>query len=223
MKNNRLIQSFGSIHDQYVKEAAPTMTTSTHSFKKIIASVACFAIVIALSLYLFIPFSTEGPDLTAYVESEYFPIIEKISAYRYRPSKYKNNFQYVTGEITGLLGGFAKKDMDMNFGAGAAPESDGSANCSYVESTDNQVSGVIESDIQKRTDKYIFRLSLDSLKVYSIANDESVKVAEFELPTLADEYNSRSRDREMYLSEDGNTVTVITPYYSGTTYRSRDA
>ena len=223
MKNKRLIQSFGSIHDHYVKEAAPTMTTSTHSFKKIIASVACFAIIIALSLYLFIPFSNKGPDLTAFMDSEYFPIIERISAYRYRPSEYKNNFEYLTGEIGDFFSGFTKMDTDNDWVAGAAPEDAGvdMNNGSYVEVTDNQVNGVIESDIQKRTDKYIFRLSLDSLKVYSIAKDESEKVAQFELPTLADEYNSRSRDREMYLSEDGNTVTVITSYYSGTTYRSK--
>ena len=190
------------------------MTASNVSPIKRIGRVACFVLVIALSLYLFIPFSTKGPDLTMYQTSEYFPIIEKISDYRYKPSPYKNNFQYLTAEVGDFfdgLGGFMKGD--------AAPEFNGAAdgaggNGSYVETTDNQVAGVVEADLMKRTDKYIFRLTLSGLTVYTIDGENTKRVSDFTLPGYEDEGSDRNYQREMYLSEDGNTVTVVAPYYN---------
>ena len=228
MKNKRLLNSFSFIDEKYVKEAEPKMTNSTRSFKKIIGMVACFAIVIALSLYLFIPISQQMPDLSAYSSSEYFPIIERISAYRYQPSPYKNNFEHLTGELGDMFSGFMKGKADYDGGFAGAPELDAAPesgaptdNGSYVESTDNQVNGVIEADLQKRTDKYIFRLGMGTLKVYTIDKDETKRVADFTIPSLDDEYAPRNNQKEMYLSEDGNTVTVIAPYFSRDYYNSK--
>ncbi len=217
MKKKRLLNSFSFIDDQYVKEAEPKMKNSTSSLRKTIGRVACFAILVALSLYLFIPFSTKGPDLSAYANSEYYPIIERISANRNKPSPYKNNFEYITAEVGDFFdsfGGMMKEDADFGAaGDNMVGSADGSTgNGSYEEMTDNQVNGVIEADLQKRTDKYIFRLGLEGLKVYSIDGDETKRVADFILPSFADEYSTKNYEREMYLSEDGNTVTIISPY-----------
>ena len=78
MKNERLLESLSFIDEKYIKEAEPKMKASTFSTRQILGRVACLALVIALSLYLFIPFSTKGPNLTAYQGSEYFPIIESV-------------------------------------------------------------------------------------------------------------------------------------------------
>lgn len=216
MKNERLLESLSFIDEKYIKEAEPKMKSSTFSTRQILGRVACLALVIALSLYLFIPFSTKGPNLTAYQGSEYFPIIERIADYRYQPSPYKNNFQYITAEVGDLLGSLSKGGM---LGGDMAPGDDGadmngSANGSYEETTDNQVSGVIEADLMKRTDKYIFRLGTTMLKVYDINKDDTKCVATFNIPGFEDERSGRYYEREMYLSEDGNTVTVISPYYN---------
>ena len=217
MKNKRLLQSLNFIDEKYIKEAEPKMTTSSNLKGKNILKAACFILVIALSLYLFIPFSTKGPDLTAYSGSEYFPIIEKISALRYQPSPYKNNFQYVTAEIGDFFDSFSKMDgnlmaPDMEPPTNGEPTLD--SNGKYEESTDNQVSGVIEADLMKRTDKYIFRLSLTALRVYSIDGENTKKVAEFNIPGFNNEKSDRYYEREMYLSEDAKTITVISPYYN---------
>lgn len=217
MKNKRLLQSLNFIDEKYIKEAEPKMTTSSNFNGKNILKAACFILVIALSLYLFIPFSTKGPDLTAYSGSEYFPIIEKISALRYQPSPYKNNFQYVTAEIGDFFDSFSKMDgnlmaPDMEPPTNGEPTLD--SNGKYEESTDNQVSGVIEADLMKRTDKYIFRLSLTALRVYSIDGENTKKVAEFNIPGFNNEKSDRYYEREMYLSEDAKTITVISPYYN---------
>ncbi|MBQ7343207.1 MAG: beta-propeller domain-containing protein [Clostridia bacterium] len=226
MKNKRLLQSLGFIDEKYVKEAEPKMKASSISPMKIFGRVACLVLVIALSLYLFIPFSTEGPNLTAYRDSEYFPLIETIADYRYQPSRYKNNFEVLTAGMSNLLGGLAKGDANADYddsNAGSAPEAtpDGSnGNGSYVEVTDNQVAGVVEADIIKRTDKYIFRLGRGTLKVYSIAKEETKRVADIEMPRLSDEHIKYDANAEMYLSSDGNTLTII-KRYSDASYNSK--
>ena len=215
MKEKRLLQSLNYIDDKYVKEAEPKMKSTSNSPLKTFAKVACIILVMSLGLYLFIPFSTKGPNITAYQGSEYFPIIERISAYRYQPSPYKNNFQYLAAEISDLFGSLSKMDGVAGDSApeDSAPEMNGSANGKYEETTDNQVEGVIEADLMKRTDKYIFRLGLTKLMVYDINKDNTSCIASFDIPGFEDERSDRYYEREMYLSEDANTITVISPYY----------
>ena len=226
-KKERLFSSLSFINDEYIKEAEPKMKKST-SLKKILGSVACLALVIALSLYMFIPYGDTSPDLTAYEGSEYFPLIEKISAFRYKPSPYKNNFQYTSAILSnvagGLLGGFMAKDDldgsapgDWGDNMAAAPESSGG---SYVETTDNQVDGVIEADLIKRTQTHLFRVGVGTLKIYTIDKENTTRVVDFTLPSFEDEYNSRGYNTEMYLSGDGRTVTIIKKY-NDRSYKSR--
>lgn len=68
--------------------------------------------------------------------------------------------------------------------------------------TDNQVAGVTEADIIKRTDQYIFYMIEHTLQIYSIAGADSKQAGLFSLP---EEINWE----EMFLSADGNTVTVL--------------
>lgn len=228
MKNKRLLQSFGLIDEKYVKEAEPKMKAPTIASSKIFARVACLVIVIALSLYLFIPFDKSGPKLTAYEDSEYFPLIETIANYRYRPSPYKNNFQWLSAGIGGLFDGFlAKGDADapndMNGAPGESSPDGGSpdfgeANGNYQETTDNQVEGVIEADLMKRTDKYIFRLNDTSLVVYDINKEQTRKITEFKLPHVVDDHKKISNYTDMYLSNDASTIIVVELYTKSNIY-----
>lgn len=91
----------------------------------------------------------------------------------------------------------------------AMPEVDlvppGSApNGTYEEITDNQVEGVIEGDRIKRSDKYIFYLSSNALRSYSIAGADSEELDSY--PLLS---GYSWEDTEMYLSEDCTTITLI--------------
>lgn len=212
--------AIGEIDEKYVKESEGKMKRSP-----IIKIAVSLALVIALGLYLFIPFAPVTSDLTAYEGSSYFPLIEGIEDYRlsFMQPKYKNNFQAFGGFIGDL---FELKDAapggDMNNGdmapGGAMNEATG--NGSYVENTDNQVAGVIESDLMKMTDRYIFRLGFRSdvdyrtgiLRVYSIEKEDSRLVAEYEIPKFENEYFKDYDDGEMFLSSDGNTVTIIKNY-----------
>ncbi len=216
-KNEKLLEKLGLIDEKYVEEAKIKMKRATaHTHTAFIGAVICFFIMIGIGLYLFIPFKPPTTDLSMYAGSEYFPIIEKIAEYRYVPNKYKNNFEKITDRIKNFGFTLSKDDAGAD---NAAPEGGGASNGTgnYVEATDNQVSGVIEADIIKRTDKYIFRLGMDdnghySLKVYSIEKDNSKLVTTYNIPKLEDERYNYITDIEMYLSTDAKTVTIIKEY-----------
>ena len=209
-KKERLLFAIGEADEKYIKEAQTNMGTT-----RIIKAAVVLVLFAALSLYLFIPFAPVTSDLTAYEGSSYFPLIEGIEDYRltFMQPIYKNNFQWFAAEVGGLFGflnkGGMAPGMDADNNMSGAPELD--ANGSYIESTDNQVNGVIESDLVKMTDKYIFRLTGALLRVYSIAKEDSELVSEFEIPTFMNERGNHGH--EMYLSLDCNTVTVLKQFY----------
>ena len=239
-KNKRLMLAIGEIDEKYVKESEGKMLKSP-----IIKVAVCLVLVVAFGLHMFLPFAPVTSDLTAYEGSSYFPLIEGIEDYRlsFKQPKYKNNFEAMLGIIEDLnfganLGGSAP-DMDMN--GSEAPESGMDGNGSYVESTDNQVEGVIESDLMKMTDKYIFRLGIGYtvteyekgnetyketvettvLNVYSIDKENSTLVAKYEIPHFENEFFKSYYEGEMYLSLDGNTVTLLKYYTDSTTNKGK--
>lgn len=223
-KKERLLLALGDINDKYVKEAEPNPMSGR---KRILSIAASLAILVALSLYLFLPYGTPKSNLSEYENSSYFPVIEKLEAYRQllNAPKYSNNFEKL---LSVIVGAFAHKGGAMapgsNMDAAPEPSPDGSDNMlgngNYIENTDNQVAGVIEGDLMKMTDKYIFRLGtkiipidkyrgtvVDVLRVYSIEKEDSALVSEFEIERFENE-NYLYLDYEMYLSKDGNTLTL---------------
>ena len=145
--------------------------------KKVIA-----VIVVTLSLLLV----SCGANLKAHQNSEYYPLIEKIDEYSTEQAKIERR-NSIFGIFAYIFGGFVGKggnvDMDATGGMmGSAMENGG-----YLEVTDNQVDGVIESDLMKMTDKYIFRLGGNVMRVYSVEKENSTEVGRFEIARFEDD------------------------------------
>ncbi len=188
-------------------------------------AMACTA---ALLLILFVPYSTTPPSVRQYAGSEYYELIQKLNEYTYEKPRYKNNFQALIGQLTiqmkdysnGMLAvpGDAMNGAPVQDDVGIPefiPSDKGEPNAgngSYEEVTDNQVSGVIEADIFKRSDKYIYHLYGNMLRVYSIAQDASVCVGEYGFPNLIGVRHEKEDlylyTQDMFLSRDCTTVTV---------------
>ncbi len=229
-KKERLMLAIGEIDEKYIRE-----TEEKSMRAPVIRAAVCLALIIALGLYLFLPFAPVTSDITAYAGSDYFPLIKGIEDYRLSllQPKHKNNFEILTSLLGSFKFGAMAPDMDENTGNDMAPapgdQGDSAGNGEYVESTDNQVDGVIESDLMKMTDKYIFRLGWRSdvnyrtnlLRVYSIEKEESRLVTEFVIPSFADEFYRYNSNCEMYLSPDGNTVTLLRNYADNKTDMSK--
>lgn len=224
-KSERLFGAIGNISDRYVDEAAGKERRKV-SLRKWVALAASFAIVVSLSLYLFIPFNNT-PNISAYEGDEYYPVISRLASYYYRPQKHKNNFEKLLASLENM---FPTKS-DMN--GGAAPEfapgdtgvsSDGASG--YFEVTDNQVAGVIEADLIKASDAHLYRVSYKTftdgytrhqltLSVYGIKDgtEATNPISQITLPLSENARGMVYSSAEMYLSADLKTVTVICTYY----------
>lgn len=221
-------------------------------------STAILTVITSINLTLFLPFPKKPERLEQYTGSEYYSIIRTVDGLASdipEEDDYKNNWQKWTGETgKGIKKGFNavvsffQKGFRKIFpiknenivlesapsgGAGSGSLLD--SNGKYEEVTDNQVDGVIEGDVFKRTENYIFHLrgglgtgeSLSEtynenaqpggngyvLSVYSIEGATSKRVGMYVMNADAG-MHFHTQNAEMYLSEDGNTVTVITPSYN---------
>ena len=228
MKKEYWLLSMNNIDDKYIEEAKPASVKIFRRKKKLIVLAACMAVMFALSLVLFIPYSAKIPEILKYSGNEYYEIIDRLNTFFYEPPKYKNNFEALVGGVTSLFRAsmknagaegsdgldFAVDDMapipEASTGVfDTSTKGDGER---YEEVTDNQVKGVIEGDLFKRSDKYIYYLDGNVLRVYSIAGLNSAEVGTYSLADIKD-YNENSGRDMIYLSKDCKTVTVILNSY----------
>ena len=73
-------------------------------------------------------------------------------------------------------------DGDLNYDEGATVTQSGTVKGDpSFEITDNQVNGILEADVIKRTETHIFYLAENTLTVYTIEGENSQKVSEFTL------------------------------------------
>lgn len=167
---------------------------------------AGLSLVLALNLVLFVPYNTAMPDLSAYRGSEYYSLMQQINQLTYRPPQYKNNFEAWFGDL------FSGKGDDMALAPG-----DAGNDPAYSEVTDNQVQGVIEGDRFKRAGDTVFYLQGNTdgytLRAYSLAGADSEPAGTVHIGEREDTYyySPYTKRAEMYLSEDGDTVTLFTP------------
>ena len=222
MKRKKWFSAFGEADEQFIEEADPAKARKVNRFpwKRFSVIAACLLLMLtALNVYLFKPITVKEPNLTAYEDSAYFTVIRKLSALTHESAvnslRHKNNFERLWNTGFGFgctaedMTGDAPNDNDTADGVGGAEK--------YEEITDNQTAGIVEGDRIKRTDDYIYYLSEGcTLRVYSVAKDETAHVASFAFSSVGEiGGNIRAQDRwEIYLSEDGETVTAIGVFYS---------
>lgn len=206
------LQSLGGVDNKYVAEAAPAGAArkrSGKSVRMVAILAACLAfILLAGTFALFIPYPTTPPNVSAYANSQYYGIIQKLNEYNYRPPEYKNTFDMLVNTIPNMFKSFDNV-------SGAAPES--APPNEYREITDNQVSGVIEADLIKRSDSHIFYLASGVLYIYSIQGEDSQKISTYEV----NQYGVTGfTAEEFFLSLDCKTLTVISSYVDKSSKKS---
>ena len=213
MKKQDMLVNMSLIDDKYVSEASTDNPRYNRKARMLRfgAFAACFAIIVgAINLWLFVPKKYETKDISAYADSEYYPIIEKISAlnsYSYE-FLYKNNYEMVSDKLYGL---FTKEDGEAGIPTADDVGAESVGTSGNPEITDNQVAGVIEADMIKRTNSHIFYLSEGKLRVYSIKGEESEIVCEYSIEK-EEGYKYFRNNTEFYISSDSNTLIVVDSY-----------
>ncbi len=192
---------------------------------------AC-AIVLALNLVLFVPYTVGGPpDLSLYRDSEYYAVMEKISPLVFTQKHSTCNFNEWAKRsvlLNAIMpefspGGTAGTDLDMS----ASPDAPAASDDTYVEVTDNQTAGMVEGDLFKRSQNYLFYLTEDMLtekenelvlRAYTIAGEQSKLCGEVKIaPEKGFSFQWYTESREMYLSPDLKTIIVLVPCYRAAT------
>lgn len=175
-------------------------------------------LVLAINLLLFLPYPSGLPDLSRYAGSEYYPLMQKLNELTYRAPEHKNNFDAWFGD---LFNEFTSGPADaVDEGDSSSP---GGSENRYNEVTDNQEAGVIEGDLFKRTGSHIFYLTAAGgtdifVDAYTVAQSESAECGHLDIRAEENTYfrnnNSPEGSAELYLSEDGDTLTVFAPVWS---------
>lgn len=208
MKKKKILHMMDLADEKYVTEAAPRSCEKRINWRRFALVAACLCLVLTgANLWLFLPYSTTPPDVSAYRDSDYYSLIEKLNIYTYEPPAYKNNFDKLTGTIedTFLAGSGMGGAMAPGAPSNDSTNSEGNSGTGkYEEVTDNQVAGVIEGDLFKRSDKYIYSaLSHNSVRVYSIAGAESELMVSYPLSSQS------GQNLAMYLTGDCKTLILI--------------
>ena len=146
-----------------------------------------------------------------YEKSEYGHVIQRL-----KPAV--DLYQDYVFEVDDTLAGdFALPGEAPEYEGPSASTNEGLRDESYQEVTDNQVQGVIEADLFKRSDRYAYYLRGKVLSVYSIAGEDSALVGSYVLPAEQTEaeledFGTRNyyRNTQLYLSQDCGTVTLVT-------------
>ncbi|MBO5671472.1 MAG: beta-propeller domain-containing protein, partial [Clostridia bacterium] len=220
MKKEKLVDAMSLADDKYVWEARPGRSRN-NKMRRLSVIAACLAVfVTAASLWLFVPYNTDPPDVSQYADSEYYDVIKQLNVLTYRKPSDKNNYEkYIEGAFRVMEDSMGMMQPDSEApmeGESAQPEWNGAE---YGEVTDNQVAGVIEGDLFKRSRTHLYYLHGDMLYIYNIAGEESVRVGEFRLPSREYQIESNKTEHvgytvlEMYLSQDGKTVTLVANGY----------
>ncbi len=218
-KRDRLVDAMSLADDRYVWEARPDKKKRT-AWARLGLIAACMLVAVtSLNLWLFLPFSTKAPDVSRFDDSEYYDVIQKLNEITYTKPHDKNNFEKFFGGLFSVVGGMVGGDS-MNGADNEGAPGDGSTGTGYVEVTDNQVQGVIEGDLFKRSETHLFYLYGNVLRAYTIDKENSTLAGEFIIGYT--EVNEKGEEgnilhtyspREMYLSKDGRTVTALAHDY----------
>ncbi|MBE6542979.1 MAG: hypothetical protein E7675_01120 [Ruminococcaceae bacterium] len=200
MKNKKALDILNLVNDEYILAANPeniTKTKTQKSYKRsrmsaAISVTACFLILV----FSFVLVHTN-------VSRPYAKIARLLNSNDY-------------------AGSYGSLSPDPGAPDAIGPNDKNTSDGKYEEITDNQVNGVIEADLIKRSDEYIYYMhhpiflygNTPTLCIYSIDGENSEMVGKY---TVTERYE-RSDGSNMvikgfYLSEDCTRVTVILSYY----------
>ncbi len=220
MKKNDIYEEIGNISPDLIAESDPTAPIKGKKSRKFAIIAACISmLLLSVTLWLFVPYSVELPESLGLIkDNEFYDIyLKTFEFYNERKMKSlpKNNFEkYIGLEIYKYYYELHRNErptdefMESDSLVASAGKEDRSG--TYVEVTDNQVSGIIEPDLFKRTETHLFYLSSDTkcLYSYTIDGDKSVlcgALDSFGTTMGVNDY----KPVEMYLSEDGDKLYVI--------------
>lgn len=204
MKKNDIYEEIGNISPDLIAEADPTAPIVTRKMKirrRFTIAAACASIALLLALAIVAvpyfnreePFTAELPEeLLEFADSKYIKAIYAI---------YNNSILGICDYSS------APSNIMSNMNSTGKTSN-------YIEVTDNQVEGVIEGDLFKRSKTHIFYVDVinKTINSYKIKGEKTTLVGQYQI----DENTLNGKaftPREIYLSKDCDTLTVVGQFY----------
>ena len=247
MKKRKMLHIVSLADDRFIEEADPTrnrVTPKRKSFRLSTVAACAACLLLLLNLIIFVPFLTRD-NVTDN------PTDNSINHTQNPPNGTEGTDLIVNENILGILDRlFASGGVNITPGLGDLSDSvqdslekeesneESKEENNFVDSdiNDNQVTGVSEGDIVKRSKNHIFYLANGELNIYSIDKENSKLVCKLSLVGYVNDlsaYKSTSQDSleeeskvdeeiedvlpdiaeksvwQMYLSSEGNILTII--------------
>ena len=166
-----------NINKQIIEKKKEKRAFNFVSLSKAFALVIVVGLFIYINIYLFAPYPTSPKSVEKYEDSEYYEVIEKLNVITFEKPIYKNNASRILASMrsffSSLFKGAVGSDGSNGINGGSSPQPSNPED-NYFETTDNQVNGIIESDIIKRSNKYIFYLDIYTLRVFDINKENTI-------------------------------------------------
>ena len=156
MRKKKMLEAMSLLDDSYLAEAMPDKKkTPRMAWITVAATAACVALIFgSFGIYRLVDKNRD--ELAPYRENEYYPLMQKLQEFQDTRA-----LDITTSNVSLFARLFGAKTEDN-----AVPEAiadgdmltTGTGSQTYKEATDNQVEGVIEGDLIKRSDRYIYYL-----------------------------------------------------------------
>lgn len=185
--------------------------------RRIRAAVLSGVFVAALALVLFVPCRVATPDLSAYTANPYYAVIRSMELSSVEQPRWRNNYERLILSVQTAFAGVKDKiDGDIVYAPDGSMDGNGALNegAQYWEVTDNQVEGVVEGDLFKRSDRYLYYLDGTVLRIYSIDGENTQLVTVFSVEPTDEMCYISSNQRQMFLSADCRSLIILFHYYT---------
>lgn len=170
--------------------------------RRVMASTLATVFVLVLAVGLFRPWGDNHVE-TAWSGSTGGNTIAPVSAYSQLAQKLKSIQFYAVDDA--VYGDYIVDEAVPDAGSSGMTGADQT----YQEVTDNQVAGVIEGDLFKRSDKYLYYLNGKQICIYTIDKENSKLICSFPAFEEKEGLSMASYRSEMFLSADCKTLTVV--------------
>ena len=227
-----------------ITNKAKGIVTRRRAWLSVVACMCCVAIVCGVLFSTMPSLDPSGSilngakpsELYAYEKSEYFPLIKKINDYNKQHDS-SNKDEFPSGDGWDIGDSIEPSNPGQSAPSDSVEDSTGKtpAGDHYEESTLNQVDGVTEGDLLKRSKNYAFYLTTErntsgerwtyhfKIRAYSISGADTKLVGEYivkeEEGITFNSYGFVDVSKsEMYLSEDAKTLTFIASCYNQSNY-----
>ena len=131
MKNKKLLRSFDLVDEKYLEEAVEATPKKKSVRSRVIkwGSIAAslLAVAVILNVIFLKPYDDNAlSDIEQHADSEYYPVIEKLSELTYSPPQHKNLLQQLwrglsNGSLKGEVSADDMMEVDVDNEIGMAP------------------------------------------------------------------------------------------------------